>query len=183
MNEITKKLSKNKNYKLTEEEKTQVDLLDKSLTSNNRFQLYKQLYNKTYPTKTEETIASNNLKKSLIEINKVNSSDAPYKLGFTKFSDLSDEEFYTNYVGILINDEESSTISKDTLQKNIQDDSTCSKFLQPQSTLYKTAELLYCMKISQFRDRVRKTAKLKCRKFHCILISRSKRNRLFRDIL
>lgn len=118
MNEITKKLSKNKNYKLTEEEKTQVNLLDKSLTSNNRFQLYKQLYNKTYTTKTEETIASNNLKKSLIQINKVNSSDAPYKLGFTTFSDLSDEEFYTNYVGKLLDDEESSTISKETLQKD-----------------------------------------------------------------
>lgn len=116
MNKITRKLLENKNYKLTEEEKTQVDLLDKSLTSNNRFQLYKQIYNKNYSTKTEEIIANNNLKKSLIVINKVNSSGVPYKLGFTTFSDLSNDEFYNTYVGKLSDQEMTSTTSKDILQ-------------------------------------------------------------------
>ena len=120
--DIYKKIINDKTYKLTEEEKSSVDLLDTSLSSDGRFKLYQQVFDKNYQTKKEESAAKVYLNKSLIQINKVNSADLPYKLGLTQFSDLSPEQM-KEYYGILILDE-STDSSKDKLTTNIADDDT-----------------------------------------------------------
>lgn len=68
------------------------------------FQKWSQVHGRNYATSEEQNFRINVFLKNYLEVTRVNALNLKYKLGLNKFSDMTEEEIETKYMGFIASD-------------------------------------------------------------------------------